>query len=239
MLDFKDLSEYDDSQRARLVDRLLVTHDYSPTPIGEAYRSLRTNLLFSKQAGKIRALVITSIAPNEGKSFTAANLAIIIAQQKSNTLLVDGDLRRGVLHNTFGCPKEPGLTNYLSGMATLSEIVSETHIPNLSLVSCGALIPNPSELLGSLQMRRFIEEVRRRFDVVIFDSPPLNAATDAIVLGTQVDAMPIVIRAGKTRRDVAKERLEALKNIPVNVLGVILNGVESYRSHQAYSYYHY
>ncbi|MBC7186587.1 MAG: polysaccharide biosynthesis tyrosine autokinase [Calditrichaeota bacterium] len=239
VLDFRDLSEYDDSQRARLVDRLLVTHDYSPTPIGEAYRALRTNLLFSKQAGKIRALVITSIAPNEGKSFTAANLAIIIAQQKSNTLLVDGDLRRGVLHNTFGCPKEPGLTNYLSGTATLSEIVSETHIPNLSLVSCGALIPNPSELLGSLQMRRFIEEVRRRFDVVIFDSPPLNAATDAIVLGTQVDAMPIVIRAGKTRRDVAKERLEALKNIPVNVLGVILNGVESYRSHQAYSYYHY
>lgn len=239
VLDFKDLSEYDDSQRARLVDRLLVTHDYSPTPIGEAYRALRTNLLFSKQAGKIRALVITSIAPNEGKSFTAANLAIIIAQQKSNTLLVDGDLRRGVLHNTFGCPKEPGLTNYLSGMATLSEIVSETHIPNLSLVSCGALIPNPSELLGSLQMRRFIEEVRRRFDVVIFDSPPLTAATDAIVLGTQVDAMPIVIRAGQTRRDVAKERLEALKNIPVNVLGVILNGVESYRSHQTYSYYHY
>ncbi len=238
-LDFKDLSEYDDSQRARLVDRLLVTHDYSPTPIGEAYRALRTNLLFSKQAGKIRALVITSIAPNEGKSFTAANLAIIIAQQKSNTLLVDGDLRRGVLHNTFGCPKEPGLTNYLSGMATLSEIVSETHIPNLSLVSCGALIPNPSELLGSLQMRRFIEEVRRRFDVVIFDSPPLNAATDAIVIGTQVDAMPIVIRAGRTRRDLAKERLEALKNIPVNVLGVILNGVESYRSHEAYSYYHY
>ncbi|MDZ7380010.1 MAG: polysaccharide biosynthesis tyrosine autokinase, partial [candidate division KSB1 bacterium] len=238
-LDFKDLSEYDDSQRARLVDRLLVTHDYSPTPIGEAYRALRTNLLFSKQAGKIRALVITSIAPNEGKSFTAANLAIIIAQQKTNTLLVDGDLRRGVLHNTFGCPKEPGLTNYLSGTATLSEIVSETHIPNLSLVSCGALIPNPSELLGSLQMRRFIEEVRRRFDVVIFDSPPLNAATDAIVIGTQVDAMPIVIRAGKTRRDVARERLEALKNIPVNVLGVILNGVESYRSHQAYSYYHY
>ncbi|MGQ9853210.1 MAG: tyrosine-protein kinase family protein, partial [Candidatus Oleimicrobiaceae bacterium] len=90
-----------------------------------------------------------------------------------------------------------------------------------------------------LQMRRFIEEVRRRFDVVIFDSPPLTAATDAIVLGTQVDAMPIVIRAGQTRRDVAKERLEALKNIPVNVLGVILNGVESYRSHQAYSYYHY
>ncbi len=238
-VDFKDLSEYDDSERARQIDKLLVTHDYSPTPMGEAYRSLRTNLLYSKRAGKIRSLVITSIAPNEGKSFTAANLAIIFAQQKSNTLLVDGDLRRGVLHNTFGCPKSPGLTNYLSGVSHLSEIISETHIPNLSIVSAGSLIPNPSELLGSLQMRRFLEETRRRFDLVIFDSPPLNAATDAIVIGTQVDAVPIVVRASKTNREAAKERLELFRNVPVNVIGIILNDADTYKQQEAYSYYRY
>ena len=238
-VDFKDLSEYDDSERARQIDKLLVTHDYSPTPMGEAYRSLRTNLLYSKRAGKIQSLVITSIAPNEGKSFTAANLAIIFAQQKSNTLLVDGDLRRGVLHNTFGCSKSPGLTNYLSGVAHLSEIINETHIPNLSIVPAGSLIPNPSELLGSLQMRRFLEETRRRFDLVIFDSPPLNAATDAIVIGTQVDAVPIVVRASKTNRETAKERLEIFRNVPVNVIGVILNDAESFKQQEAYSYYRY
>ena len=238
-VDFKDHKEYDDSERARHIDKLLVTYDYSPTPIGESYRSLRTNLLYSKRTGKINSICITSIAPDEGKSFTAANLAIIFAQQKSNTLLVDGDLRRGVLHNTFGCSKEPGLTNYLSGVSSISDILNETHIPNLTMVSCGALIPNPSELLGSLQMRRFLEEGRRRFDLIIIDSPPLSAATDAIVIGTQVDAVPIVLRAFKTNRANAKERLEMIRNVPVNIIGAILNGATSLKTKEAYSYYHY
>lgn len=238
-IDFKDLNDYQDSEKIKQIDQQLVTYDYSPTPIGEAYRSLRTNLVFSKQTGRIHSFVITSTAPGDGKSFTAANVAISMAQHKSNTLIIDADLRRGVLHNTFGVPKEPGLTNYLTGMVSFQHIINETLTPNLSMISCGSLLPNPSELLGSPQMKRFLDEARRKFDIIIFDSPPLNAATDAIVIGTQVDAVVLVIRAGVTDRNLAKQKLEMFKNVPVRLLGVVLNGTQAEFGHDGYSYYHY
>jgi succinoglycan biosynthesis transport protein ExoP len=238
-IDFKDLNDYQDSEKIKQIDQQLVTYDYSPTPIGEAYRSLRTNLVFSKQTGRVHSFVITSTAPGDGKSFTAANVAISMAQHKSNTLIIDADLRRGVLHNTFGVPKEPGLTNYLTGMVNFQHIIQETLTPNLSFISCGSLLPNPSELLGSSQMKRFMDEARRKFDIIIFDSPPLNAATDAIVIGTQVDAVVLVIRAGITDRNIAKQKLEMFKNVPARLLGVILNGTTSEFGHDGYSYYHY
>ncbi len=238
-IDFDDIHDYQDSEKIKQIDQQLVTYDYSPTPIGEAYRSLRTNLVYSKTTGRVQSLVITSAAPGDGKSFTSANIAISMAQHKSNTLLIDADLRRGVLHNTFGVPKEPGLTNYLTGMVGFQHIVNETLIPNLSLISCGSLLPNPSELLGSHQMQRFLDEARRKYDIIIFDSPPLNAATDAIVLGTQVDALVLVIRSGVTDRDVAKQKLELFKNVPVRILGVVLNGTTAEFGHEGYSYYHY
>jgi len=238
-INFKDIHDYQDSEKIKQIDQQLVTYDYSPTPIGEAYRSLRTNLVFSKSTGRIQSLVITSTAPGDGKSFTAANVAVSMAQHKSNTLLIDGDLRRGVLHNTYGIPKEPGLTNYLTGMVSFPHLINETLIPNLSIVSCGSLLPNPSELLGSNQMQRFLDEARRKFDIIIIDSPPLNAATDAIVLGTQVDAVVLVIRAGITDRNVAKQKLDMFKNIPVRILGAVLNGTTAEFGHDGYSYYHY
>jgi len=238
VVDFKDVPEYQDFEKVRQLDRQLVTDDYSPTPIGESYRALRTHLMFSKNAGRIQTFLITSIQPEDGKSFTASNLAIIVAQQRTNTLLVDADLRRGVLHNTFGLAKEPGLSNYLSNTATLTEIVQQTHIPNLSLISCGSMIPNPSELLGSLQMQRFLEEARRKFDLILFDTPPLDAATDAVVLGTQVDAVSVVVRSRKTNRNLAKDKLEIFQTVPANLVGVILNGSDSTLV-QNYSYYHY
>lgn len=238
-INFGEFYDMHDHEKAKMVDQQLVTHDFSPTPIGEAYRSLRTNLLFSKNAGRIQTFVITSMAPGDGKSFTAANLSITMAQQKSNTLLIDTDLRRGVLHNTFGVPKEPGFSNYLMGSILASEIINETHIPNLSVISCGSLIPNPSELLGSVQLRRFLDEMRRRFDLIIFDTPPLNAATDAVVLGTQVDGSVVVIRAGKTKKDIARQKIELFHNVHAKLLGLILNGTSVDLAHEGYSYYHY
>jgi capsular exopolysaccharide synthesis family protein len=238
VVDFKDIPEYHDYEKAEHIDRQLVTHDYSPTPIGEAYRALRTQILFSKKRDRIHTLVMTSVGPEEGKSFTSSNLAIIFAQQRTNTLLVDADLRRGVLHNTFRMKKEPGLANYLSGNITLSEAVQQTHIPNLSFISYGTLMPNPSELLGSLQMQRFLNEAKRKFDLILFDSPPLEAATDAVVIGTQVDGVALVVRSGKTQRDVAKDKLEIFSTVPANLIGCILNGADSVLVHN-YSYYHY
>ena len=239
LLDFSDVFDFQDSEKLKRIDQQLVTHDYSPTPIGEAYRSLRTNLLFSKDHGKIQSLVATSTEAGDGKSFTTANLAITFAQLKTNTLLIDGDLRRGVLHNTFGLPKEPGFSNYLTRMVPLQSILYETHIPNLTLITCGSLIPNPSELLGSQQMHKFLDEARRKYELIIFDSPPLNAATDGVVIGTQVDSAVMVIRAGKTNREFALQKLELFSNVPAKVLGVILNGTTSDMAHPGYSYYHY
>ncbi len=237
-VDFKDIPEYHDYEKARQIDRQLVTHDYSPTPIGEAYRALRTHLLFSRNHERPHSIVLTSVTPEEGKSFTASNLAIIFAQQRTNTLVVDADLRRGVLHNTFQMNREPGLANYLSNSVTLATIVQQTHIPNLSFISCGALMPNPSELLGSPLMHRFLDEVSRKFDMVIFDTPPLDAATDAVVLGTQVQAVVIVVRAGKTSRSKAKEKMEIFQSVPVKLVGAVLNGSDS-QLVKNYSYYHY
>jgi tyrosine-protein kinase Etk/Wzc len=236
---FRDVYDHQDSEKIKMIDNQLVTHDYSPTPIGEAYRSLRTSIMFSKEVGRVQTLVVTSMAPGDGKSFTSANLAITMAQQKSNTLLIDTDLRRGVLHNTFGVAKEPGFSNYLTSSIPIPVLIHETHIPNLSIISCGSLIPNPSELLGSHQMQRFLDDIRRRFDLIIFDTPPLNAATDAVVIGTQVDGSVIVVRAGKTHRDVARQKMELYQHVPAKVIGVILNGTQVDLAHEGYSYYHY
>lgn len=234
-----DTYEVQDSEKAKSISSQIVTHDYSPTPVGEAYRVLRTNLLFSKQTDEVRSIVVGSMSPGEGKSFTSTNLAITLAQQKSNTLLIDADLRRGVLHNTFNCSKKPGLTNYLTGVAPLSSVLNETYIPNLSIITCGSMIPNPSEILGSLRMQKFIEGITKRFDFVIFDTPPLNAATDAVVLGTLVDGVAIVVRAGISNGDVVRKRLEMFQNVQAKIMGVILNGAGAEVAHEGYSYYRY
>lgn len=231
--------EFQDSEKAKSISSQIVTHDYSPTPVGEAYRSLRTSLLFSKSIGQIRSFIVGSVSPGEGKSFTAANLTITLAQQKSKTLLIDADLRRGVLHNTFNCHKKPGLTNYLTGVASLESVISETYIPNLSLITCGSLIPNPSELLGSMRMKRFIEGITKRFDFIVFDTPPLIAASDAVILSTLVDGVTVLIQAGRTNREDVLRKLELFQNMEARVVGVILNcaGVEV--AHEGYSYYRY
>ncbi len=236
---FDEELELNDADKIKRIDAQLVTYDYSPTPIGEAYRALRTKIMFSKSMGKIRTLLVTSFSPGDGKSFTSSNLAITLAQHKTRVLLVDADLRRGVQHNTFSVAKEPGFSNYLMGVATMDKIVQETHVPNLYMVSCGSMIPNPSELLGSLRLRRFIDEAKRRFDFVMFDTPPLNAATDSVVLGTQVDGVLIIARADVTNRNVAKQKLELFENVPVNIIGVVLNGADLDLAHEGYSYYHY
>ena len=234
-----DEYEFQDSEKTKNLSSQIVTHDYSPTPVGEAYRVLRTNLLFSKRMTDMKTLLIGSVSPGEGKSFTSANLAITLAQQKSKTLLIDADLRRGVLHNTFSVSKKPGLTNYLTGMMPLNDVIKETYVPNLSLITCGSMIPNPSEILGSMRMQKFIEGISQRFDFIIFDTPPLNAATDAVVLGTLVDGVAVILRAGQTNGIEVQRRLELFENVQSKIVGVILNGAGADVAHDGYSYYKY
>ncbi len=229
----------EDSEKAKSISSQIVTHDYSPTPVGEAYRSLRTNILFSRKYGFLKSLILASASPGEGKSFTATNLAIALAQQRSHTLLIDADLRRGVLHNIFKVPKKPGLTNYLTGVSTVKEVLKETYIPNLSLITCGSLIPNPSELLGSGKMKNFIKNLREHFDHIIFDTCPLNAATDAVVLGSFVEGVAVIVRANETDRDSINNKISLFNKVHANVIGVILNCAGVELAHEGYSYYRY
>src|SRR5262249_44811582 len=159
----------------------------------EAYRVLRTNLHFANPDSPLRRLIITSAGTGEGKSTTAANLAICLAQADRSVLLVDADLRRPVLHTMFRQPSTPGLSSYLAGDAPSDAVVIKTSTPNLSLVPCGPTPPNPSELLGSRRMNELLQTMSERFDMVILDTPPVLAVSDACVLVPAVDGVLLVV----------------------------------------------
>ena len=219
----------------------LVTHADPRSPVAEAYRSLRTNLAFARAQSDLRTIVLTSPGPADGKSTTIANLAITFSQQGQRTLVVDADLRRAVLDRTFEVPRTPGLTDVLVGRLTLEAAVHPSDIPNLFVLGSGEFPPNPSELLGSDAMRRLIEDARTQFDVVLFDTPPLLAVTDAAVLSTRVDGTVLVVRMGKTAREAVRRALIALRAVHPNILGGVLNDVD-FRSggyYGGYGYYYY
>jgi tyrosine-protein kinase Etk/Wzc len=207
----------------------------------EAYRTLRTNLIFSQAVQTLKTIVVTSASPGEGKTTTAANLAVTFAQQGMQVLLVDCDLRRARLHKMFGIPREPGLTEVMLDQGDAAEVAHKTAVDGLSVLSSGTLPPNPSELLGGARMERVLEELRERFDVIILDSPPLLAASDAAVLGTKTDGVLLVVRAGQTERGAAQQAVQQLANVGARVVGAVLNDpdakVPQYGGYYNYEYY--
>lgn len=229
-------------REATTIASRLVTHLKPKSPISEAYRTLRTNIQYSATDGPLKTILVTSSGPKEGKSTTVANLAIIMAQMGSKALLVDTDLRRPVLHAIFRKDKSKGLTNLLVEKATLDEVIKPTEVENLSLITCGTLPPNPSELLGSKRMKEVVEELKKRFDIVLFDSPPVIAVTDAAVLASILDGVVLVIRSGQTDREAVIRANSLLRNVRARVLGTLLNDVNvtsMYGSYYYYYYYHY
>ncbi len=234
---------FDNTKR---IDPKLVTADYSPTPMGEAYRSLRTQLLFNNDQKKNRSIFVTSLNPGEGKSLNAGNLAITFAQQKIPTLLIDADLRRGVLHNSFACNKKPGLSDFLYSSSDVSEenirkVIQQTHIPNLYLLSSGMPVPNPSEILGSQRGKDVIKFLNERFGFVIVDTPPIMVTADSIVISQYVDSGLFVVRAGKTNIDEVKNKIGEYKDFKDKLFGLVLNcaELEIKKENYKYSYYNY
>ncbi|MFQ5648571.1 MAG: GumC family protein [bacterium] len=220
----------------------LVTHFKPKSPVSEAYRTLRTNLQFSDAKRQLRSILVTSPGPGEGKSTTAANLAIAISLQGTRTIIVDADLRRPVTHRIFGLEKSRGLTNVLVGNLSLEEAVQPSQIQNLDILTSGILPPNPAELMGSERMADLIRNVKSKYEIVLFDSPPLIAVTDAAVLSKQVDGVLLVVNSGQTHRDALIRGVELLQNVNARILGVLLNGVSrenTYGSYYYYYYYHY
>ena len=207
--------------------------------VAEAYRAARTNLTYAIDLGRDRKLVlITSPGPGEGKTTTAANLAVVFGLAGHRVCVIDTDLRRPTLHRVYGLENGEGLTNLLLAREPdIDRAVQRSMYTNVSVVTAGPLPPNPSELLGSARMQEVLERLRGRFDIVLLDSPPALVVTDASVLSTLVDGLVVVARAGKTRRGALKATIEELAQSGRPIAGVILNRVAGREA--GYYYYAY
>ncbi|MEK4027774.1 CpsD/CapB family tyrosine-protein kinase [Pseudobacillus sp. FSL P4-0506] len=215
--------------------RNLITEMDPRSPISEQYRTIRTNILFSAVDQEIRSLLVTSAGPGEGKSTTAANLAIVFAQQGKKVLLVDADMRKPTMHYTFNFMNTVGLTNVLAKQKSLAAAVKETTVQDLAVLLSGPIPPNPAELLGSRMMAEFLKEAYRSYETIIFDTPPVLAVTDAQVLANQCDGTLLVINSGKTEVDGAIKAKELLQAAKAKPLGVVLNN----RKLKETNYYYY
>jgi capsular exopolysaccharide synthesis family protein len=216
---------------------LITSH--SRHPAAEAYRVLRTNVQFSTLDKPSQTLVITSAHPREGKTTTVANLALVLAQAGKRVIAVDSDLRRPTLHRLFGVANSHGLTNVLlSRDSSLNGYLQPTRHDNLAILPSGPMPPNPSELLSSPRLKTLIENLKREADVVVFDSPPALAVTDASVLAARVDGTILVVDAGRTRGAALKQAKDALTRSKTNLLGAVLNKLQR-RGGDYYYHHHY
>lgn len=212
-------------------------HREPKSHIAECTRAVRTNLLFMSPDKPIKRMLVTSSGPQEGKSTTAINLAIAMAQSGQKVLLIDTDMRRPRLHKAFGVPNDVGVSSLVVGEGKLDEAIKTTEVPGVYLLPCGPVPPNPAELLHTRAFGELLETLDGMFDRVLLDSPPVGAVADAVVLATQVNGVVMVLKAGVTNRDVAKRTLRALQDVKATMLGAVLNDVNLERSRYGdYSY---
>jgi tyrosine-protein kinase Etk/Wzc len=207
------------------------------SPVSEAFRRLRTNVEYSKLDTGIQTLLITSPAPGDGKSVTAMNLAIAMAQSGRRTLYIDADLRRPTGHKMIEMPKEPGLVELLFEVQPFHSEDFSAGIEDLYIIPAGSTVPNPAELLASRKMRDFVQKLRQEFDMIILDSPPVLAVSDAVLLVNQADAALVVISAGETNWQGLERSVEALSGIGSRVAGVVVNRFDPKAAYGYYSYY--
>jgi len=221
----------------------LVTLSDTRSSGAEAYRTLRTNLLFSAAVHALHRIVVTSPGPEEGKSTTAANLAIAFAQQGQRVLLIDCDLRRARIHRIFEESSLPGLTSVLAAGEPLAKALRATRVEGLMILPAGPLPPNPAELLGSAQMQQLLETLSESFDMLILDTPPLLAASDAAIVSRMTDGALVVVRAGRTERSALQTAVQQLATVGARVLGTVLNDpdaeVPKYARYYGYYYNNY
>lgn len=225
---------FDKSRR----DHPAISFDKDNSPAAEAFRKLRTNLQFLSVDNPPRLIVVTSSVPNEGKSTTAINIALALAEADRNVLLVDGDMRRPSLSRYLSVVGSVGFSTVLSGAASLDDVLQESNFPRLTVLTAGAIPPNPSELLGSMTAKKLLSDLRARFDYVIIDTSPLLAVTDGAILAAESDGAIILVRAGETRREQLTNATGILRDVGAPVLGSILSMVPT-RGSGAYSYNYY
>ena len=202
----------------------LITLTDPRSPAAEAYRTLRTNLTFAALDNPIQTLVVTSAAPDQGRSEVLANLGVTMAQSERRTILVEADLRRPSLPQILNVESERGLTTMIVDDKALDDPpLVDVGVENLWLLPNGPQPPNPADLLGSRRMEQVIDALKARADVVLFNAPPVVSVTDAVVLGTKVDGVLLVVCAGRTRREHAQQAKEQLERVHVRIVGTVLN----------------
>ncbi|MGI9050742.1 MAG: CpsD/CapB family tyrosine-protein kinase [Rubrobacteraceae bacterium] len=215
-----------DSSGANLTGRLIVISDPSSSA-SEAYRTLRTNLMYALIDTPPRVMLVTSPGPTEGKSTTCANLGVTLAQAEKRTLIVDCDLRKPTLHKVFGLRNFQGVVNVMAGEQSLREAQQEVLPNNLKVLTVGTIPPNPAELLGSKRFADFMSLARREFEYVLIDAPPIQLVSDAAILATQADGTLIVLDAQRTRKSGLRQAVRSLDTVGANILGTVMNNVDA------------
>jgi capsular exopolysaccharide synthesis family protein len=224
-------------QGKETVGKDLAMLEQPSSAVAEAFRTVRTGILFSRRDEEIRSFLLTSAGPSEGKTTVALNLAITMAEaDRGRVLLIDSDLRRPRVHLALGIADGPGLTNCLVGSADLTTAIRATRVKNLFVLPSGPVPPNPAELLGGRRMGEILAQVRQEFSKVILDSPPVLPVTDTSVLATQVDGVFLVISAGRTSWRLVRRAEQMLKAVGANITGAILNNVRSASGAYGYGY---
>jgi succinoglycan biosynthesis transport protein ExoP len=217
----------------------LVTQSRPRSQMAESYRALRTSLLLTFAGGPPKVVLITSALPEEGKTTTSVNSAIVLAQKGTRVLLIDADLRRPSIHKTLGMGPKIGLSNVLTGNATLQQaIIPSTILPDLFVLPAGTPPPNPAELLASSKMKDVLEELRKQYDHIVIDTPPTLSVTDAVVMSTSADAVILVIRSGHTTKPALRRARDILLQVNARVCGVLVNAVDL-NSPDYFYYYEY
>lgn len=219
-------------------DKSIITNLNARSPFAEAFRTLRTNINFSGLDNPLRAILITSSGPNEGKTTVTCNLGVVLAQSNKKVLIVGCDLRRPTLHKIFNVNDYVGVTNVLINDMDPSELAQETEVPGLSILTSGPIPPNPSELVGSQRMKSLITRALEKFDYVLLDSPPINIVTDPIVLSMLVDGVIIVVKSGSTHYEYAREAQVKLEKVGAKIIGVVLNNISMSTGDYYYHYYY-
>ena len=220
----------------------LVCHADMSSVFSEAFRNLRTSLLYSAPDHPPKTLLVTSLYPEDGKTSLVSNLAITLAQLGAGeVLLIDADMRRPSLHEILGIAQAPGLSTFLTGQADLTDVIKPTGIPHLSSIPSGRIPLNPAELLASTRLRQALTSLEASFAYVVFDTGPLFGISDAMVLAAQVEGVVLVLRHGRATRDAAQRAVRSLLSVRARLLGVVLNDVDlsGQGSYGYYGYYGY
>ena len=217
----------------------LVTQNDPKNPAAEAYRVIRTGIQFAQAGKELQTIALTSCTPNEGKSTTIANLAVVLTQAGKSVLLIDCDMRNPTVHKNFNLSNKVGLSSCISMGTALSDAVQKTSIEGLYALTGGVIPPNPSELLDSEQMKNVLQRAKEQYDYVLIDTPPVMPVTDALIVSRFVDGMILVIASAEVKVEMARDVKNQLVNAGANILGVVLNKVRSEHHGYGYGYYYY